>query len=355
MFVAECVESRECYKPNQKDDDGNPLPLGSMQFRIGSHQSNLGQIRNIWARPANFVKRHPLIGEQCILINAPVNDWTTSGLKQTGYLYLTVLNSTDDLVLHQFPKLWKRTGRQGGSAGERKSDKEEPGYTFPKKPKRTDNIQPFEGDDLFEGRFGQSIRFGSTVEGDMSIYDKKPNWKGGANTDPIIITRVKKPTGGTSNTVNSATLNNQSTNKYTIEDIESDESSVYMTTTQMIQKLKAGFSKNTDAKQLGSYKTTSQVIVNSGRVVINATKDKAFVIGKEKVIITGKKVLFQSDKYKVDLDDLMDFLKDWLKLDVDLASGKAQYSTAAGPTSISTNLSQYLKLQTGDFQKFKTP
>ena len=61
-----------------------------------------------------------------------------------------------------------------GTAGQRKADKKEWGYTFEQKPKKVENLQPFDGDDLFEGRFGQSIRFGSTVKGDMSVYEKKP-------------------------------------------------------------------------------------------------------------------------------------------------------------------------------------
>lgn len=356
MFVAEVVETKSSFKPNQKDDDGNPLPLGSIQIRIGSHQSNLGQVRNVYARPAVFNRRIPLIGEHVLILNVPTNDWSTAGFKSTGYMYYSPLNSTDDLVLHQFPKLWKRKGlAPGGSSAQRKSDKDEPGYTFPKTPKKTHNIQPFEGDDIFEGRFGQSIRFGSTIDGDMSIYDKKPNWKGGSNTDPIMLVRIKKPDSGQTAGVNATTLQNNSTSKYVIEEIDKDESSIYLTSTQMIQKLKGGFDKNTDVKKIGSYKTTGQVIANAGRIVLNATKDMAFLIGKEKVIVTGKKVLLQSEKYKVDLDELMDFLKEWLKQDSDLASGKAQYSTACGPTSVSTNMANYIQLQTSDFQKFKTP
>lgn len=356
MIIAECVETKTCYKPNQKDVDGNELPLGSIEFRIGSHESNLGQVRSIWARPCSFNRRIPLIGEQCILFTAPVNDWSTTGYKSAGFLYFCPINSTDDLVLHQFPKLWSRKGlAPGGSGAQRKADKKEPGYTFPKNPKKTYNLQPFEGDDLFEGRFGQSIRFGSTVDGDMSIYSKKPEWKGGSNTDPITIIRIKKP-DGSGNYGNSTTLQKGSTNKYVIEEIDKDDASIYLTTTQALQKLKAGFSKNLDAKKIGSYKTTPQVIINSGRVVVNATDDKLLLIGKDETIVTGKKVLFQSDKYKVDLDDLMDFLKDWLASDTDLASGKAQYSTAAGPTATSTNVSDYIKLQTATWQQsFKKP
>lgn len=343
MFVAEVIETKYAFKSKQKDEEGNVLPLGSIQIRIGSHQANLGQVRNVFARPAVFNRRIPLIGEQVLIVNGPINDWSSSSNKGTGYMYFAPLNGTDDLTLHQFPRLWKRQGlAPAGSSGQQKSDKDEPGYTFPKVPKKVDNIQPFEGDDIFEGRFGQSIRFGSTISGgDSSIYEKKPTWKGSGNTDPLIILRVKKPDGGS--------------NKYTIEDISKDDSSIYLTSKQSLNSIKLGFDKNSDVKKIGNYSGGSQVILDADRIVLNAKNDMLFLVGKEKSILTGKKVLFQSSKYKVDLDELMDFLNKWLSEDTKLASGQAQYSTSCGPTAVATNMSQYQTLKNSDFNKFKQP
>ncbi len=341
MIVCEVVETRFAYSPNQKDPyTGDPLALGSIEVRIGSHESNLGQVRNVFARPAVFQRRVPNIGELVYVISAPVNDWSTSKVKDSGFLYLSPVNTTDDIVSHQFPRLWKRKSSTTNGGAERKSDKEEPGYTFPKNPTPLDRLQPFEGDDLFEGRFGHSIRFSSTIQGDDSVYSKKPTWKGSKNGDPITIIRVAKPSGDGKN--------------YSVEDISKDESSIYLTSAQSLNKLKGGFDKNTDVKQLGQ-KSIAQIVVNSKRVVINAFDDTLFLIGKDKAILTGKKVLFQSDKYKVDLDELMDFLKKWLGEDSKLAQGSAQYSTASGPTSVSTNVSAYIQLQSSDFTKFKMP
>jgi hypothetical protein len=353
MIIAEVTETIKSFKPNQKDDHGDPLPLGSIEVRIGSHQSNLGQVRNIFVRPASFNRRIPLIGEQVILIPAPVNDWSTSGIKGVGYLYLSVLNSTDDLVLHAFPKVWKRKGlAPAGSSAERNSDKKIFGYTFPKKPKRTPNLQPFEGDDLYEGRFGTSIRFGSTVEGDMSVYAEKPTWSGTGNGDPLLYLRVKKPSAGSTNSAESLEINN---NKYEVEDIEKDDSTIIMTSNQKLKNFKAGFDKNQDAKKLGQFQGKSQIAINSNRVVLNANKDMLLLIGKEKTVITGKKIMLQTEKYKVDLDELMDFLKKWLGEDVKHTQGSSVFSTPSGPTGISSALSQYLTLQNSDFTKFKQP
>ena len=355
MIIGEVVETKKAFKPNQKNRLGKTLPLGSIEVRIGSNISNVGQVRNVFARPAIFNRRIPLIGEQVILMMAPVNNDSSDAVKGRGWIYFNPINATDDLVLHQYHDLFTRDQeKQATSKGTRKHDRDEPGYTFPKKPRRTFNIQPFEGDDIIEGRFGQSIRLGSTVQGgptQMNIYQHKPTWKGAKNTDPIMIFRIKKPP----ETPPPPPINNNSTNKYVIEDINEDDASIYMATTQRLTKFKAGFNKNLDVKAASQWFGKSQIILNADRVIMNATADNAFLIGSKKVIVTGEKVLLQSKKYKVDLDVLMDFLNDWLSQDRDLALGAAQYATACGPTATSTNSADYIKLATIEFQKFKLP
>lgn len=344
MFIAEVLETKMAFKPGQKDKDGNPLPLGSIEIRIGSHSSNLGQVRNVYARPMIWQRRVPLIGEQVFVVSGPANDWSDAGIKGQGFMYFSPINGTDDLVSHQFPKLWERntSAPPQGGAGQRKSDKKETGYTFPKSPKRVENLQPFEGDDLIEGRFGATIRLGSTVKGDMSVYAEKPTWEGTGNGDPILIFKVKKPTGGSSP-------------KYAVEDLKDDDASIYLTSNQKLKNFKAGFDKNQEAKKLGQFSGKSQVAIDGGRVVLNAKDDMLLLIGKEKSILTGKKVIFQSDKYKVDLDELMDFLKKWLGEDTKLAQGSSMYATPAGPTGPATSMAQYVQLQSSDFTKFKQP
>jgi hypothetical protein len=359
MFqIAEVVETKTAFKPGQKDEKGHTLPLGSIQVRIGGGSSLVGQVRNIYARPAIFNRRIPLIGEQVVIMSAPVHDHSARPIKNNHMLYFSPYNATDDLVLHQFTKLWLRSNHvKGGSGGgSRLADKEKPGYTFPKNPKKTNNIQPFEGDDLMEGRFGQSIRFSSTIEGDTSVYSKKPSWKGGSNGDPIMVIRIKKPTTPGNYRYDFEKNTNPKTNQYSIEDIAKDESSIYLTSTQKIPDFKAGFTKNKDAVQISSWSSGAQIVVSSDRLVLNAKKDKIFIIGKSKAIVTSEKVLFQSKKYKVDLDDLMDYINAMCKEMWNWASGQKQFSTSMGPTLVATNMGEVTKLHKVEFnKKFKLP
>lgn len=347
LQVAEVIETKKAFKPGQKDDKGDLLPLGSILCRLGSHQNMVGQVRNVWARPIGFNRRVPLIGEHVILMNSLVHDNSSKIIKTTGYYYFSPINATDDLVFHHFPKIWDRSNQPGGgSSGMILSDKEIPGYTFPKKPKKVDNLQIFEGDDVFEGRFGQSIRFGTTVKGDMSVYSKKPTWNGSENTNPIMILRVVKPKGSGGS---------KSSNSYTIENIKSDDGSIYITTDQKLTTVNIGFKKNLEVLKIPIY-DKPQILIDSGRIVLNAKTDQLLLIGNSKVLNTARKVQFQSQQYNVDLDDLMNWLKELSNELFKLTSGQAQFATAAGPTAISTNLPQVLKLAKIDFNlKFKKP
>jgi hypothetical protein len=119
-------------------------------------------------------------------------------------------------------------------------------------------LLPFEGDMIYEGRWGNSIRIGSTVK------DSPNNWSTvGEDGDPILIIR------------NGQGIQTEEGWVPTVEDINNDDSSIYSTSTQKIP-LKAS-STNYD-----SYKTAptspdqyagKQIIINSGRLVFNSTID----------------------------------------------------------------------------------
>jgi hypothetical protein len=92
------------------------------------------------------------------------------------------------------------------------------GYTFEESDHK--NLQPFEGDVVLQGRFGQSVRFGSTVPS----MKNSNNWSNsGNNGDPITILVNKQGRQSTVSPFDSI-----------IENINIDGSSIYMTSTQEI-------------------------------------------------------------------------------------------------------------------------
>ena len=119
-------------------------------------------------------------------------------------------------------------------------------------------LLPFEGDMLYEGRWGNSIRIGSTVKNTPN------NWSTvGTDGDPILIIR------------NGQGVQTEEGWVPTVEDINNDDSSIYATSTQKIP-LKAS------STLYDSYKTAptapdqyagKQILINSGRLVFNSTVD----------------------------------------------------------------------------------
>ena len=352
FYVAEVIETKKSFKSEQKDDEGNPIFNGAVQVKIAGDIGIFREVQVVWAAPTDFNRRIPLIGELVLVFKAPTVETHDRNQKTDGYYYLSIINSVNNLTTHHFPLSFKREINRSWiskALSEIIADKEQVGYTFSESAKSAKMLQPFEGDDLWEGRHGQSIRFTRHFEKvnspGKSIYEQNSQtyWKGKSQNDPIMILKVKKPDRGGSN-------------PYDIEDIDKDESSIYMTTTHKILKLKAGFTAHSNAKTLGTWDKGSQIVVNSDRVVINAKDERAFIIGKEQVVVTGKKVLLQSKKYSVDLDDLMDWLEKAYAEYWKLSTAQANLTTAMGPTAIATNSSVVTKIHKADWAKtFKKP
>jgi hypothetical protein len=120
-------------------------------------------------------------------------------------------------------------------------------------------LLPFEGDKIIEGRWGNSIRFGSTVTGSLNTWSLT-----GENGDPITIIR-----NGQGNQTDEGWIP-------TIEDINNDDTSIYFTSTQKIP-LKASStsysSYSSSPPTIPNEYAGRQLILNSGRLVFNTTED----------------------------------------------------------------------------------
>jgi len=138
----------------------------------------------------------------------------------------------------------------------------------------THPILPFTGDNIFEGRFGNSIRLGSTIKS-KSQYQN--NWSTtGQEGDPITIIRNGQP------------LNSSDEGWLpTVEDINQDLSSIYITSTQRIpinvsSKNYSGISTEQIPLYPISY-NQNQIILNSGRILFNSSTD-SILLSSQKII-----------------------------------------------------------------------
>jgi hypothetical protein len=132
------------------------------------------------------------------------------------------------------------------------------------------NIQPFEGDIINEGRWGQSFRFGSTVNNSAI---PNPWSRTGNNGDPILILRNGQYSDGKDPWIPQ------------VEDINKDISAIYATSTQNIPI-------QVSSKNYNSYKNAptspdkfagEQIILNSGRLLFN-TKTDSILFSSKKTI-----------------------------------------------------------------------
>jgi len=122
------------------------------------------------------------------------------------------------------------------------------------------NIQPYPGDIIYQGRWGQSFRFGSTLQNAPIPND----WSNsGEDGDPITIIKNGQHEEETDPWVPQ------------VEDINEDKSSIYLTTTQQIPI-------NVASKKYASYASSpeatpvynkEQIILNSGRLLFNSKSD----------------------------------------------------------------------------------
>jgi hypothetical protein len=120
-------------------------------------------------------------------------------------------------------------------------------------------LLPFEGDKIIEGRWGNSMRLGSTVKNTPNTWSST-----GENGDPITIIR-----NGQGNQTDEGWIP-------TVEDINNDDTSIYFTSTQKIP-LKASStsysSYSSSPPSIPNEYAGKQIILNSGRLVFNTTED----------------------------------------------------------------------------------
>ena len=150
--------------------------------------------------------------------------------------------------------------------------------TFIEKDEASQPLYPYAGDIIHQGRFGNTIRLGSTSRPVDQINKSRNPWSTtGENGSPIVLISNGQNLKGF---------------KYTNENINVDDSSLYLTSTQKInlelssKAEKTSYSKfpqNLIPTSPKDYKNSPQIIINSGRLVFNAKNDH-IILGSSKSI-----------------------------------------------------------------------
>ena len=135
-------------------------------------------------------------------------------------------------------------------------------------------LMPFLGDVIYEGRFGQSLRLGSTSPS-TSQYENK--WSSaGESGEPITILRNGQPKNVTD--IGYIPI---------LENINLDLSSIYLTSHQKLDGFRVASQENYSSYKKSpippSQYTEPQIALNSDRIVINAKNDHILMSSQKSI------------------------------------------------------------------------
>ena len=301
------------------DNDGENLYGIKVRTNLNIGKTQIE--RFAWPLDTN-IKRTPVVGEMVYLISRVSAD--SSALKKRAKLYYTTPISLQRNVNHNaIPKAQTTIKSAGGdsndyqatAAGNPNASSTSPfkfEYGF-EEVKDLSAIQPFTGDVLLEGRFGQSIRLGYTPSGTQTTQN--PSWTGDS-TSPITILRN--------------TQNSSGWNKFVIEDVNEDDTSLYMTSKQKISLSQAHpFSLGVTPANLHG---DPQVLINSERVLLNAKKDRVILAGTEDVNISTPAWKAAMDNMFTQIDEIKNELDALNNAVNSFASSGAAGNVSSAPT-----------------------
>jgi hypothetical protein len=198
-----------------------------------------------------FLKYTPIVGEQVIILNLPNTNSSDEHRPQSFYLpVVNIFNGVNHNIYSNY-----------------ESEDSDKGKYFKEKNKITP-LFPLEGDFILEGRFGNSIRMGGSADPDKigdtithptqnkkegnNLHTKIP-WSNNKNTtsDPIIIIK------------NEQKQSLLDSGKSYIENIDTDGSSIYLTSTQNISNLNDIIPKDVfPPKSMNSYATKRKLLTS---------------------------------------------------------------------------------------------
>jgi len=251
-------------------------------------------------------KAFPLVNEIVYILSLPSTSIGVSNVKVKNY-YLNIVSLWNHphhngypLDSTSLPPTQKKDYEQTQAGSVRRVTDESTEIFLGKTFKERSNIHPllpFEGDIIYEGRWGNSIRLGSTVKNTPN------NWSStGEDGDPIFILR------------NGQGIQSEEGWIPIVENINNNDSSIYLTSTQQIPiKISSDSYVSYATPPISPSKYSGkQIILNSGRLVFNSVDDHLLLSAAksinlnsvESVNIDTKKFITQADKIFLGKEEL---------------------------------------------------
>jgi len=202
------------------------------------------------------IQSYPLVGEVVQIVDGPSPVSQVSNTATQKYYTGTV-------------NIWNDVQQNSPSTGQL-------GKTFIES-SDVRRLVPFEGDNIYQGRKGNGIRFGSTVKRFSNINE----WSSvGNDGDPITIL------------VNGYVTTDTNSLDPNVEEINKEKSSIYLTSTQKLP-LTPGASIINPRVNTVSPKNynSSQIIFNSDRITLNSKKDEVLLFAKTNIELNSDNII----------------------------------------------------------------
>ena len=310
FYFGEVIEPlKSTYKRSEDSNDVNQLFTIDVLVRYKNNEKRFANVK-----PANNnIKHIPLVGENVLIFQGFSHDSNRN--KRDPQWYYTLPIGTQSGTNTNYLPINSISFTPDKNAVER----------------TVSPMQPYLGDFITEGRWGNSIRLGSTIT--TTNYDVLPTWNGQTAGSPIITLSNSKES--------------EKGKKFITENLEQDYSSLYLTSEQNISTLLLGdknsrnpLTKFTPAE---TQFNKSQLIGVADRIVLKAKTDIAVIDSPTAIVLntTGEVKLGNdaADSSMVHGDVLLKILQ---KLINQMLSG-VQVGDTYAPTSGYTNGGQYAK------------
>lgn len=275
ICIAEVIDITQqpanTYKYDSTEDTNNTTELFTITARID------GQVHQpiIHAKPIDAnIKKIPLLGELILVCKQRSN--IASSMAGKGkyntqqWYYLSTINLNSSTNHNSVPGYVQTVSAESTDIK---------GKTF--KESVVSPLQPFEGDMILEGRSGNSIRFTNTLNSQSdTIYTiQQSELFSGDNAGSPIITisngRVSKPS-----------------KQFVTEHIDNDNSSIWLTSDQRVDKLSLNFKNLIGAAP--NFYNKSQIIGKADRIVLSAKQDDIILDALKGIEINAPKIVIGS-------------------------------------------------------------
>jgi len=250
---------------------GGTLALNGVFYRtLGSpvKQEN-GLLFFAYSRERSL-SRIPLLGEIVEITNQPSENSEGDKIKSDKPYYSSIVNIWNSAHHNSYPDTYEDSTQ---------SNNVKLGYNFVELP----NIRPlqaFPGDILIEGRLGQSIRFSGIIHESNVLSDSSNNGS------PFTIIRNGQREIGEGDTP-------------LVEDVNRDDTSIYLMSDHSVPLEQANYKRLSydDSPDEAHVYKGKQLIINSGRIFLNAKDESILLSGTESVGLNARTINLDGEDY----------------------------------------------------------